>query len=223
MKFSSPLFSVNNKKFNLIILAAGIGTRLRPETDYIPKALLELGGLRAIDHLMRKYQYLAGKIIIAVGYSADLLENYVRGRYASLNLFFSREDVSNLKGPGESLVYALDFASSKIPTIITFCDYIVEDQFSVDNDCIGVCKPGSSNFVFDTYKTVVVAEDGIVMDLVENEDLENNKENGFTGIGVFQDTKFLKSIVYSKAVIKRAQDNVDYTMDIVRTYIQKVR
>src|SRR5258708_7226531 len=123
----APLFSISNSKFNVIVLAAGLGSRLRPETDYVPKPLLELGGVRAIDYTIRKYQYIADRIIIAVGYCADLLENYCRGRFSSLNLQFSYEKVSDLRGPGTSVIYALDTASCKLPTIVTFCDYLVED------------------------------------------------------------------------------------------------
>ena len=103
----SPLFSIKNQKFNVIILASGLGTSLKLETDFIPKALVELGQLRAIDYLIAKYQYLADRIIITVGYSKDLLRNYVKGKYSSLNLQFSHEEVSELRGPGKSLMYAL--------------------------------------------------------------------------------------------------------------------
>jgi len=75
-----PIFSISNEKFNVIVLAAGLGTRLKPETDHIPKALIQLGSDRAIDHLIRKYQFVADRLILAVGYCSDLLENYCRGR-----------------------------------------------------------------------------------------------------------------------------------------------
>ena len=211
MHNESPLFSVRNQKFNVIILAAGLGIRLKPETDYLPKALVELGkgGLRAIDYSIRKYQYIADPFIIALGYSADLLENYIKGKYSSLNIFFSREEVSELRGPGKSLVYALDYASSKLPTIITFCDYIINDQISVEYDSIGVCKPSNEDSVLDTYKTIAIVDEGIIVDLKKNEDIENFKKDGFTGISIFHNTKLLKSIVYNAYII--------------RSYVQKVK
>jgi len=224
MHNESPLFSVTNQKFNVIILAAGLGSRLKPETDYLPKALVELGkgGLRAIDYSIRKYQYIAERFIIALGYSAELLENYIKGKYSSLNIFFSREEVSELCGPGKSLVYALDYASSKLSTIITFCDYVINDQISLEYDSICVCKPSKEDSVLDTYKTVAVVDEGIVVDLKKNEDMENVKEDGFTGIAICHNTKLLKSIVYSAAASKTELEDVDYAY-IIRSYIQKVR
>ncbi len=223
MNHSSPLFSVANHKFNIVILAAGMGSRLKPVTDHIPKALIELGNLRAIDYLIMKYQHLAGMFIVAAGYCSDLLENYVKGRYPLLKISFSHEEVSALKGPGWSLLYALDQASSKNPTLVTFCDYIVLDQFSVDFDCLGLCRPADGDYVYGTYATRARVEEGVVMDLVLNEDIENKKEDGFTGIGIFHDTKLLKSIVYGRASSGEKGLVVDYAMDVVRPYLKRIR
>ncbi len=218
-----PLFSVSNLRFNVIILAAGLGARLRPETEHIPKALVRLGSDRAIDYLLRKFQYVADQIIISVGYCADLLENYCRGRYGTLNLAFSREDVSSLAGPGCSLLYALDKASSRLPTLVTFCDYVVEDQFPIDTDALGLCGTPVPDAVLGTYQTIGCVADGVVTDLVRNDDLDARKEGGFTGIAVMHDTLFLKSIVYAAAAAKGGPAGLDYAFDIIRPYLLKVR
>ncbi len=223
MYAESPLFSPSNQKFNVIILAAGLGARLGPETEFIPKALVELGGLRAIDHCLRKHQYLAGRTIIAVAYCADLVTNYVRGKYPTQNLLISAEEVSSLRGPGTSLLYALDQASCQLPTLITFCDYIVGDQFPVDRDSLGVCQPSGGEAVFGQYKTMAVVEEGIVVDLVPNPNLDEIPENGFTGIAVFHNTKLLKAIAYSAAAGKKPAEDVDFAFEIIRPYLQKVK
>ena len=212
----SPIFSTANQKFNVIILAAGKGTRLKPVTDFIPKPLIELGNERAIDYILKKYQYVADRVIIGTGYGADLLKNYVKGKYASLDIMFSREDVKELRCPGKSLVSALDYASSNLPTIVTFCDYIITDIFSVDIDALGVCKP-SEKSVLGTYKTIVVAEEGIASDLVANENMLSKKD-GFTGVGIFHNTLLLKAITYTVA----SEGDIEYE-DIVRKYIKKIR
>jgi NDP-sugar pyrophosphorylase family protein len=219
----SPLFSVLNKRFNIIILAAGLGTRLKPETDFIPKCLVEIGGLRSIDYCIQKYQYIAGRVIVAVGYCADLVTNYVSGRYSSMDLFFSQEEVSALRGPGTSLLYALDYASSRLPTLITFCDYIVEDQFPVDFDSLGVCRSGTEPCILGEYKTVALIEEGVVLGLKMNEDMDRVRENGCTGIAVFHDTKLLKAITYSSASSRKEEEDVDYGFDVIQPYVQRRR
>lgn len=222
MKFVSPLFSIANKRFNVIILAAGVGSRLKPETDHIPKALVDLGDMRAIDYILLKYQHIANSFIVSIGYCADLLKNYIRGKYPRLNILFSQEAVADLKGPGNSTVYALDSASSRHPTIITFCDYIIEDQFPVDRDALCVCRPSDGEFVYGTYATCAVVEEGTIVELVRNEDMENIKENGFTGVGIFHDTKLLKAIVYGQAADK-GTESIDYALDLVNVYVRKVK
>jgi hypothetical protein len=217
----TPLFSVQDQKFNIIILAAGMGTRLRPETDFIPKCLVDVGGMRSIDYCIQKYQYIAGRIIIAVGYCGDLVTNYVAGRYSSMELFFSHEEVSALRGPGTSLLYALDYASSRLPTIITFCDYIVQDQFPVDYDSIGVCRPGKDPCILGDYRTICLIDEGVVTGLKWNEDMTNVRENGCTGIVIFHDTKLLKAITYTAAAAKTEDDEVDYGFDVINPYVQK--
>ena len=223
MLTDAPLFSVTNQKFNVIILAAGLGRRLHPETDFIPKALVNLGEDRAIDYAIRKYQYLSERMIIATGYCADLLENYVRGKYLSLNLFFSRENVSELRGPGASLLYALDYASCKLPTIVTFCDFIFNEQFSVDQDAVVVCMPGNEDAVIDTYKTVAVVEEGVVSDIMPNADPQHIRENGFTGTVICHNSILFKAIAYGQAFAGSNKGDLDYALDVIRNYVRGVR
>lgn len=211
----TPLFSVTDKKFNVIILAAGKGTRLKPATDFIPKPLIKLGDERAIDYLLKKYQYVADRVIIGTGYEAELLENYVKGKYSAMEIEFSRENVDNLNGPGKSLVYALDHTSSVLPTIITFCDYIIGDIFSVDIDALGVSVE-SKESILGTYKTIVNAEEGVVQTLEDN--TKSVKEYGFTGVAIFHNTLLLKAITYTIA----AKGTIEYEA-VIREYIKNIR
>ena len=219
----APLFSITNQKFNVIILAAGMGRRLQPETDFIPKALVDLGQGRAIDFAIRKFQYISERMIIAAGYCADLLENYVRGKYLAQNILFSREEVSELCGPGVSFLYALDYASSRLPTIVTFCDFIFGDQFSVETDAVVVCKPGNADAVIDTYKTVALVEEGVVYDIVPNPHPQQVQESGFTGTIVCHNSVLLKAIAYGQASAKAKLGDLDYTLDVIRNYVKVTR
>lgn len=220
----SPSFSTKGKKFNVIILAGGIGTRLKPETNYIPKPLVELDreGTRSIDYLIQKFQYISEKLIITTCYCADLLEFYVKGKYSMLNPMFSREKVSELKGPGKSFILSLDYALSELPTICMFCDYIVEDYIPVDEDILCISKEPESPYVIDKHpKGIPVIEEGVIVDLIANNNLKEERYGGFIGMAVFQDTLLLKSIAYSKAVEKKL--SVAYGFDIIKEYIKRAK
>jgi MurNAc alpha-1-phosphate uridylyltransferase len=64
-----------------MVFAAGLGTRMRPVTDTIPKSLVEVGGRALIDHMLDRFA-AAGvtRAIVNVHYLADRIEDHLRGR-----------------------------------------------------------------------------------------------------------------------------------------------
>jgi choline kinase len=68
-----------------IILAAGVGSRLRPLTDDLPKCLLEVGGRTILDHQMASLARNGiTDVFVVVGYCADRIRRHLgnRARYA---------------------------------------------------------------------------------------------------------------------------------------------
>ncbi|MFW5947716.1 MAG: nucleotidyltransferase family protein [Gemmatimonadota bacterium] len=64
-----------------MILAAGLGTRLRPLTDRVPKALVPVGGVPVLERIARRL-VAAGvdRLIINVHHHADRIVDFVEGR-----------------------------------------------------------------------------------------------------------------------------------------------
>jgi len=64
-----------------VVLAAGMGLRMRPLTDDRPKALVEVAGRTLIDHMLDRLA-VAGivRVIVNVHAHADLLEAHLKGR-----------------------------------------------------------------------------------------------------------------------------------------------
>ena len=64
-----------------MVLAAGLGPRMRPLTDDRPKALVEVGGRALIDHMLdRLAEAGVERAVVNVHYFADRLEAHLRGR-----------------------------------------------------------------------------------------------------------------------------------------------
>jgi len=78
-----------------MILAAGLGTRLRPLTDNKPKALVELGGRTLLEiTLERLRRFDVSDVIVNVHHFADLVVDYLRANANfGLRIEVSREDV----------------------------------------------------------------------------------------------------------------------------------
>jgi len=77
-----------------IILAGGKGTRLAPYTAIFPKPLMPIGEVPVLDVVLRQLKrHGFTKIIMAVGYLAELLETYFgNGSKYGIDIKYSREN-----------------------------------------------------------------------------------------------------------------------------------
>src|SRR5438105_5981749 len=60
-----------------IILAAGLGTRLRPHTLTVPKPLLPVRGRPILDWALGALPPVVDRVLVVVHYLADQLETYL--------------------------------------------------------------------------------------------------------------------------------------------------
>jgi MurNAc alpha-1-phosphate uridylyltransferase len=75
-----------------MIMAAGLGKRMRPLTATRPKPLIEVGGKSLLDHVLEKL-HSAGvrKVVVNVHYLADALEAHLESRQHGLEVVISDE------------------------------------------------------------------------------------------------------------------------------------
>ncbi|EKD09753.1 glucose-1-phosphate cytidylyltransferase [Limnospira platensis] len=72
----------------VVILAGGMGTRLREETEYRPKPLVEVGGKPIIWHIMKLYAHYGFlDFIVCLGYKGNLIKEYFLNYEAMNNDF----------------------------------------------------------------------------------------------------------------------------------------
>ena len=77
-----------------VILSGGLGTRLKPFTNAIPKPLLPIGEKAVLEiQIERLVKYGFTKIILATNYKAEYIENFFGdGSRYGVELIVSRED-----------------------------------------------------------------------------------------------------------------------------------
>lgn len=77
-----------------VILAGGLGTRLRPFTEIIPKPLLPIGEKSVLEiQIERLKKYGFDEIFLATNYKADYLERFVGdGAQYGVNITISKEE-----------------------------------------------------------------------------------------------------------------------------------
>lgn len=93
-----------------IILASGVGSRLRPLTDTIPKSLLEVGSKTIIDHQL---SVLAGngvrEVVITTGHLRAKIEQHLQGTRGIATRF-----VDNPRYQNTNYIYSLWLAGELI-------------------------------------------------------------------------------------------------------------
>ncbi len=61
----------------VVILCGGLGTRLREETEFRPKPMVNIGNRPILWHIMKIYaHYGIRDFILALGYKGDMIKNY---------------------------------------------------------------------------------------------------------------------------------------------------
>lgn len=72
----------------VVILCGGIGYRLKEETEFKPKPMVEIGGKPILWHIMKIYAHFGyNEFIIALGYKGDLIKDYFLNQRYSIDNF----------------------------------------------------------------------------------------------------------------------------------------
>ncbi len=118
-----------------MILAAGLGTRMRPLTDKTPKPLLKVGGeYLIVYHLKRLAVAGFSEIVINVSHLGEQIEQVLgSGRKYGLHISYSREEQPLESGGG--VLKALPLLGSQPFLLVNgdvWCDFNFADFFLPD-------------------------------------------------------------------------------------------
>lgn len=61
----------------VVLLCGGLGTRLKEETEFKPKPMVEIAGRPILWHIMKTYSYYGfNKFVLCLGYRGDSIKDY---------------------------------------------------------------------------------------------------------------------------------------------------
>lgn len=114
-----------------MILAAGLGTRLKPLTNRKPKALVDVGGFTMIElaiRYLKKYGFR--EIIINVHHFADQIIEYINSKEQfGIDISFSDES-EQLLDTGGAIVHASSYFNGKDPFLVMGADVLTNLDLS---------------------------------------------------------------------------------------------
>lgn len=121
--------AIINKEYYLkaIIPVAGIGTRLQPLTNTVPKVLVNVAGKPMLFHLIDEI-VKNGKIdtvILVIGYLGNLIIEAVNKEYKTCTVKFEFVEQKEMLGLGHAVYHAIEHVGEE-PVIIILGDTIFE-------------------------------------------------------------------------------------------------
>lgn len=174
----------SNKKIDLpvIIMAGGEGTRLRPLTNVLPKALIPLRDKTMIEEIMiRFFECGCRDFFISVNHKAEMIRYYFDSlQNSQYNIQYIEEDIP--LGTAGSLYLLRD----KIRTsfFVTNCDILIDQDYS---DILDYHRDNNNEITIVAalknmkipYGTITCREDGLLQDLQEKPEFVFKINTGF--------------------------------------------
>jgi dTDP-glucose pyrophosphorylase len=114
-------------KLPVVIMAGGLGTRLRPLTNVLPKPLIPIGEKTMLEEIFDRFiVYGCNDFYVSVNYKAELIKYYIDSRHLPLNINYFIENVP--MGTAGSL--SLLKGKLKQTFFVSNCDILIEQDYS---------------------------------------------------------------------------------------------
>ena len=128
-KNKSNNMKINNhlKNINTVIMAGGLGTRMIPFTEVLPKPLIPIHGKPVINHIIENFMdYGLKKLWLTINFKGQLLKSYLNEtKYAKNISYYEEKKQLGTVGALRSIQKKL----SKV-FILTNCDTIIETNYA---------------------------------------------------------------------------------------------
>lgn len=157
----------------VVIMAGGLGMRLRPITNVIPKPLIPIGEKTILESILDQFVDIGcNKFYISVNYKFDLIQYYLNQLPKKYNIDFVKEDIP--LGTIGSVAMLKDKIDK--PFFVTNCDILINqdyrdvyDYHMNNNNDITVVTALKSYSI--PYGVISTSEGGILTEIQEKPDV----------------------------------------------------
>jgi choline kinase len=145
-----------------ILLAAGIGSRIRPLTDDKPKCLLEVNGRTILQNMLENVSACGmNDVIIITGYLEEMIKAYVEEHFPTLNVTYIRNEEYLETNTGYSLMLTKeavgDDAFIKFDADVIFEKAILEKLITSEYET-ALCLDKNINLEAEEVKAIATPE-----------------------------------------------------------------
>lgn len=162
-----------------IVLAGGLGTRLRSVTGSLPKVMAPVGGRPFLGFV---FDYLAregiGKVVVATGYGRAVVQDHFGGQYRGMTLLWSEEEEP--LGTGGAVRLALKYIEGERFFVLNGDTFFSVPLQTMAATC-SVSTPAAIAVKkmndFDRYGTVII-EKGLITRFMEKQKCREGYING---------------------------------------------
>ena len=121
----------------VVILCGGQGTRLREETEYKPKPMVEIGGHPILWHIMKSYSFFGfNEFVLCLGYKGEIIRDYfyhykTRSNDFTIELKNGKIDIHDSKDDNDWVVTLADTGTAAMTgaRVKRIEKYVAEDTF----------------------------------------------------------------------------------------------
>lgn len=113
-----------------IILAGGLGTRLRAVLSNVPKPMAPIHGKPFLAYLLAYLKEQGfNQVVLSIGYRGDQIRNYFKTKYAGLTITYAAEQEP--LGTGGAIVNALQHINSDEPCFVLNGDTFINLDYQL--------------------------------------------------------------------------------------------
>lgn len=117
----------SNLDVPIVIMAGGLGTRLKPLTNVIPKPLIPIGDKTMLEEIFERFaRHGCNDFYISVNYKSDLIEFYLKNQNLKYNILLFKEEKP--MGTAGSLSLLKD--KLKQTFFVNNCDILINEDYS---------------------------------------------------------------------------------------------